>query len=124
MRNLNIGRSSITSRAVGSLKVLSHGLTKEERDEFLKALYDLEDAEDELRKLCEQMKSNVKYRYSVDELKVLINDMGKAMKTFRFQIRAIPTEDSAAKKLEDDIKQINAILGNPVKPQAIAGSSA
>ncbi|PAV77517.1 hypothetical protein WR25_02544 isoform A [Diploscapter pachys] len=59
LRDLDIGRHSITSRAVKSLMILSYGLTEERRKELLEALCNLEDAENELRELCKQIKSNV-----------------------------------------------------------------
>ncbi|PAV64055.1 hypothetical protein WR25_04958 [Diploscapter pachys] len=128
--DLNIGRSSITSRAIGSLKSLSHGLAKREREEFLDALYNLEESEDQLRKLCEQVKSNVNYRYDIGELLGLIKNIEDAKKIFKEQIRYIPAEESVAKAkeqitiLEKEVEDINQILFNPVKTLSVAGSSA
>ncbi|PAV76929.1 hypothetical protein WR25_18743 isoform H [Diploscapter pachys] len=112
LTNLDIGRCSTTSRAVESLKKLSHGLTKKEREDFLEALYDLEDAENKLRKLCEQMKNNVEYQSSFDELNELIKNIDNvALEMLRKRIRAIPAEESVAKARER-IEGLMAELGD------------
>ncbi|PAV63424.1 hypothetical protein WR25_08389 [Diploscapter pachys] len=125
LRELDSGRSSISSRAAESLKSLPRGLTTKERDEFVEMFYNLEDAENELRNLCEQMKSNVKHRSSFDELKELIKNIKKAAETFRDRIYSVPIEGSAAnaiegiKELEGEIKKLTANLCNSMKSNEI-----
>ncbi|PAV76719.1 hypothetical protein WR25_22225, partial [Diploscapter pachys] len=118
MRDLHIGRNSISARAMESLKMLSKHLTKEERKEFLEVFYELEDAENELRKLCERMQINVEYRSSFDELKELIDDINEAMENLCKRIRDVPTEESVDKvkyKIEElmiELGEINENLHN------------